>query len=212
MEPAEEDFCLLPLFCPPMSRLIATTLRLACTLGLAAVGALAQGSLSSSADYQLRPADILQIQVFQEEDLTREISVSQELTISLPLIGSIDLRGRSVRQAEEIIRQKYDADFLVNPQVTVVVLKYAERTVNVTGAVNQPGAVEFPSERGLTLLDAIARAGGHSRLADLRKVKVTRTSKTGETQTFTVNAGDTQTASLFELQIGDVIIVGERIF
>jgi len=54
---------------------------------------------SSTADYMLRPADILQIKVFQEEDLTREVSVSREYAISLPLVGTVDLKNKSVRQA-----------------------------------------------------------------------------------------------------------------
>lgn len=178
-----------------------------------------QASPASSAtptnDYLLRPSDLLQIQIFQEEDLTREVSVSQEYTISLPLIGTVDARNRSVRQVEEIIRQLYDRDYLVNPQVTLIVVRYAERSVNVIGSVNIPQAVPFPSERGLTLLDAIARAGGFSRLADRSKVSITRTDDGGVSRTFTVNAErliDGNTANLYQLQVNDVINVPEKFF
>lgn len=170
---------------------------------------------SSTTDYMLRPSDILQIKVFQEEDLTREVSVSQEYTVSLPLIGTVDLRKRSVRQAEELIRELYDRDFLVNPQVTVIVLKYAERAVNVIGMVNAPQAVPFPPERGLTLLEAIARAGGFSRLADRGKVSITRTDDKGVSTTFTVNAEkllDSKSSNLWSLQVDDVVYVPEKFF
>lgn len=163
----------------------------------------------------LRPADILQVKVFQEEDLTREVSVSQEYTVSLPLIGTVDLRKRSVRQAEELIRQLYDRDYLVNPQVTVIVLKYAERAVNVIGMVNSPQAVPFPPERGLTLLEAIARAGGFNRLADRANVRITRTDDKGVSATFTVNADkllDAKSANLWTLQVDDVVFVPEKFF
>jgi len=166
-------------------------------------------------DYLLRPSDLLQIQIFQEQDLTREVSVSQEYTISLPLIGTVDARNRSVRQVEEIIRQLYDRDYLVNPQVTLIVVRYAERSVNVIGSVNVPQAVPFPSERGLTLLDAIARAGGFNRLADRSKVSITRTDDGGVSRTFTVNAErliDGNTANLYQLQVNDVINVPEKFF
>jgi len=166
-------------------------------------------------DYLLRPSDLLQIQIFQEQDLTREVSVSQEYTISLPLIGTVDARNRSVRQVEEIIRQLYDRDYLVNPQVTLIVVRYAERSVNVIGSVNVPQAVPFPSERGLTLLDAIARAGGFNRLADRSKVSITRTDDNGVSRTFTVNAErliDGNTANLYQLQVNDVINVPEKFF
>ncbi len=162
----------------------------------------------------LRPADILQIKVFKEEDLTRETSVSREYAISLPLIGTVDVRNRSVRQAEELIRQLYDRDYLVNPQVTVIVLKYAERAVNVFGMVNTPQAVPFPVERGLTLLEAIARAGGFNRYADRKKVTITRTDEKGVSTTFTVNVEkllESQSANQWTLQADDVVYVPERI-
>lgn len=170
---------------------------------------------SAPVDYVLRPADILQVKVYKEEDLTREVSVSQEYTVSLPLIGNVAVKGRSVRQIEEMIRQLYDRDFLVNPQVTVIVVKYAERAVNVIGAVNTPQAVPFPPERGLTLLEAIARAGGFSRLADRSKVKIIRTDDKGASTTFTINADklmESRSANLWSLQVDDVIQVEERIF
>jgi polysaccharide export outer membrane protein len=171
---------------------------------------------NSSTDYMLRPSDILQIKVFQEEDLTREVSVSREYAISLPLIGTVDLRNRSVRQAEDLIRQLYDRDFIVNPQVTVVVIKYAERAVNVIGQVNSPQAVPFPAERGLTLLEAIARAGGFNRLADRANVKITRTDDKGISTTFTVNAekllDSSKMTNLVTLQVDDVVFVPEKFF
>ena len=172
-------------------------------------------TLAISTDYVLRPADILQVKVYKEEDLTREVSVSQEYTVSLPLIGNVSVKNRSVRQVEEMIRQLYDRDFLVNPQVTLIVLKYAERAVNVIGSVNSPQAVPFPPERGLTLLEAVARAGGFSRLADRSKVKIIRTDEKGVSTTFTINADklmESRSANLWALQVDDVIQVEERIF
>lgn len=170
---------------------------------------------SNTSDYLLRPSDILQVKVFQEDDLTREVSISREFELSLPLIGAVNVRNRSVRQVEELIRQLYDRDYLVNPQVSVIVLKYAERAVNVIGSVNAPQAVEFPAERGLTLLEAITRAGGFSRLADKTKVKIIRTDDKGVTSTYTINTEklmDANTANLWSLQVDDVIQVPEKFF
>jgi polysaccharide biosynthesis/export protein len=169
----------------------------------------------STADYLLRPSDVLQIRVFQEDDLTREVSVSQDFTISLPLVGTIDVRKRSVRQAEEFIRQLYDRDFLVNPQVSLIVLKYAERAVNVIGSVNTPQAVPFPPERGLNLLEAITRAGGFSRLADKTRVRIIRKDDKGVSVTYTINAEKLISGTSdnsWSLQVDDVIEVPERIF
>jgi polysaccharide export outer membrane protein len=170
---------------------------------------------AATTDYMLRPSDVLQIQVFQEPDLTREVSVSQEYNVSLPLIGTVDLKNRSVRQTEELVRQLYDKDFLVNPQVTVIVVRYAERAVNVIGMVNSPQAVPFPPERGLTLLEAISRAGGFNRMADKTKVQITRTDDKGVTSTFTVNADkllDAKSSNVWSLQVDDVVNVPEKFF
>lgn len=165
-------------------------------------------------DYILQPLDLLRIMVFQEPDLERQVRISQEYTVNLPLIGSIDLTGKSVRQAEELIRARYDADFLKNPQITITVLEYTQRTVQVLGAVNQPGAIAFTPEQEMTIVEAIARAGGQARVADIRRVRLTRQSPDGKAETYTVNLDDLMKGNSTEkwtLQKGDVIFVPERI-
>ena len=165
-------------------------------------------------DYVLQPSDLLSVQVFQEEDLKREVRVSQEYSITLPLIGRVDVKGKTVHQTERLIRDLYDRDYLVNPQVNVVVTEYAKRTVNVIGSVNQPGAVLFPQEQGLTLLDAISRAGGFSRLADRKHVKLTRTNADGKAETYIINADDLiqgTSSNAWLLLVNDNVYVPERI-
>jgi len=169
---------------------------------------------AAAADYILQPSDLLNVQVFQEENLKRDVRVSQEYSITLPLIGKVDLKGKSLRQAEDLIRDLYNRDYLVNPQVNVVVVEYAKRTVNVIGQVNQPGAVLFPQEQGLTLLDAISRAGGFSRLANRSQVKLTRTNADGKTETYIINADDLikgNSSNSWPLLVNDIVFVPERI-
>ncbi len=164
-------------------------------------------------DYVFNASDLIRVQIFQEEDLTREVRVSQEYRIMLPLIGPIEVKGKTVRQLQETIRELYDRDYLVNPQVNVFVIEYAQRSVNVLGSVNSPGSVLFPQEQGLTLLDAVARVGGFSRLADRRKVKLTRTVD-GKTNTFIINADEIiegNARAAWPLMQDDVIFVPERI-
>lgn len=166
-------------------------------------------------DYTLQPSDLIHVQVFQEPDLERDVRLSQECTVALPLIGTLDLKGKTVRQAEDLIRTSYDRDFLVNPQVNVMVKEYASKTVTVLGAVNKPGIVDFPLERPLTLLDAIARADGFSRLADRSKVKLTRNPPDGKSETRVIDADEiikgTSKNSAVMLQKDDVIYVPERL-
>jgi len=168
-------------------------------------------------DYVLQPQDVLRVFIFQHDDLNKQsesISISQEYTVSLPLIKTVNLKDRTVRQAEEMIRAAYDKDYLVNPQVTVVVTKYAERSVNVGGAVNTAGRVQFPVERGLTIVDAISLAGGPSRLANLKLVKLTRRNADGDTTTEVIDVDSMWKSGgrdPLPLQKDDNIFVPERI-
>jgi polysaccharide biosynthesis/export protein len=169
---------------------------------------------AAALDYLLQPSDLLNVQVFQEENLKRDVRVSQEYSITLPLIGKVDVKGKTLRQAEELIRQLYDRDYLVNPQINVVVVEYSKRTVNVIGQVNQPGAVLFPQEQGLTFLDAVSRAGGFSRLANRKQVKLTRTNSEGKSETYIINADDLirgDSSNTWQLQANDIIFVPESI-
>ncbi len=199
-----------------VSRLTIWGLFLMVTTGL--LGAEGPRSREDAAaaekpDYVIQALDLLRVQVFQEDDLTREVRVSQEYRIVLPLIGTIDVRGKTVSQLQATIRELFDRDFLVNPQVNVFVIEYAQRSVNVLGSVNTPGAVMFPQEQGLTLLDAIARVGGFSRLADRRKIKLTR-KVDGRTASYIINADEIIEGSSkdsWPLLQDDVIFVPERI-
>lgn len=183
-------------------------------LGLAGSGLAQEEAAAAPTDYILQQSDLLRVQVYQEPELMREIRVTQEYTISLPLIGTVDVRNKSVRQMEEIVRQLYDRDFLVNPQITITVLEYAQRTVQVLGQVNNSGAIPFPPEQKMSLLDAISRAGGFTRLAERRKVQLTRTDEAGRTETFLINADDLikgNSGDQWYLKKGDTVFVPERI-
>lgn len=185
---------------------------LAClTVALGAVSCL---RAQVPTDYVLQPSDLLRVVVFQEPDLFREVRISQESTINLPLIGMLDLKGKTVRQTEEMIRELYDRDYLKNPQITITVAEYTPRTVQVMGAVNQPGAIPFTPEQSMNLLEAIARAGSFNRLADRRRVRLTRTMEDGQTKNETINADDLiqgNSAEQWLLRKGDIIFVPERI-
>lgn len=164
----------------------------------------------------MQPLDLLQIRVFQEPEMDREVRMSRESAVFLPLIGRVSLQGKTIREAEEYVRDLYDRDYLVNPQVNLTVLEYARRTVNVLGSVATPGEIEFPREEGLTLLDAISRAGGFTRLADRKKVRLTRQSDSaeeGEAENHIINADDIidgDSSKQWALETGDLIFVPER--
>lgn len=168
-------------------------------------------------NYILQPQDVLKVFVFQHEDLNKQmeaVQVSPEFTISLPLVGSINLRTKTARQAEQTIREAFDRDFLVNPQVSVIVVKYSERSVNVLGQVGKPDRVPFPQEKSLTIIGAIALAGGPTRLADLRRVKLTRKLDDGSSLVEEIDVSAMMNKGgrgSVQLRTGDVVYVPERI-
>lgn len=190
--------------------------RLALALA-AMLGATTQVAAQSAmrAEYVLQPMDVIKIEVFQEPDLERQVRVAQDSSITLPLVNKVDLQGKTVQQAEELIRDLYNKDYLVNPQINLTVVEYAKRDVKVLGQVGKPGAITIPSDRSLRLLDAIALAEGFTRLADRKRVTLTRVNADGNTTTTEINADSIiqskNSADQWVLQHGDVINVPERL-
>jgi polysaccharide export outer membrane protein len=183
-------------------------------MAAAAMGPLWANTPTVDEDYQLQPGDTVRIQIYQEPDLDREIRVSKEGEIFLPLIGRLLVRGETVWRVEQAVHLLYDHKCLVNPQVNITVVKYRQRTVNVMGAVNSPQAIDYPPEQPLTLLDAIARAGGFNRYANHKAVRLTRTFSDGHKENFTINADQLisgRKADNWVLLSDDVIYVPESI-
>lgn len=201
---------------PSLASCLFGFLALVGTAGLYAEanGPVAGTSDAVKAEYVLQPDDLIQVLAFQEPDLERQVRLSQECLVTLPLIGTVDLRGKTVREAQAVVRELYDRDYLVNPQINITVLEYSKESVSIIGAVNTPGAIPIPPDHRLRLIEAIARAGGFNRLADRRHVKLTRKSDDGRMSTVVINADDLMqngSADPWIVQTGDVIFVQERL-
>ena len=173
-------------------------------------------ALDNSLDsYVISPLDYLKValSVADEIQFSSEMRVSRSGTITVPHLGTVTVAGLSVDDARQELYVPYNRDYYVDPHIDIIILEYAERSVTVMGKVNRQGVIPFPSEKGLTLMEAIAAAGGWSndRLADKDKVTITRTSALGEKSVITVDATKL-TASDYPLQEGDLINVPERIW
>lgn len=125
-------------------------------------------------EYRIGPSDLLSVSVFQVEDLDREVRVNNAGQVTLPLVGAIDAAGRTVDQLEQDIAARYAQRFLQDPQVTVFVQEFASQRVTVGGSVEKPGIYPMTSSR-LTLLQALALAGGLDDVASTDNVLVFRT-------------------------------------
>jgi len=193
-------------------RPIVFTLLLCCSLPTRAADSLPQPTTTGggATTYALSPNDLILIKVYRNDDLETKLRIESDGTSTFPLLGTIKLGGKTVEEAMVYIRDLLGKDYLVNPQVTITVLEYAKRRFSVLGQVQKPGAYEIPSEESVKLLEAIAMAGGFTRLANTTKITVTR--QIGEKKAnFVLDAKAMAKDAEFILQPDDTIMVPQRI-
>ena len=173
------------------------------------------GGVSAPAGYILSPSDGVTIEVYGEGDLSASGRLNPEGNLSVPLLGSIHLAGLTLTQAVSKLTELYSRDYLVNPKINVTLLSYVRKHFSILGQVNRPGSIEMPesSPEGIDLLEAIALAGGYTRIASPERITVRRQNASGD-QTFKVNAKrfTKGKGGGFLVLPGDTINVGESIF
>ncbi len=168
----------------------------------------ASGAYQGQSDYRVGPLDLLEITVFQVEDLSRKVRVNSSGQISLPLIGAIQAGGKTVAELERDIATALAKDHLRDPQVTVFVEEFTSQRVTVEGAVKKPGI--FPITGRTTLLQAIALSEGFSDLADEETVVIFRVIE-GKKMAALFNVKAIRAGQMDDpLVYGDDIVVVER--
>jgi len=186
------------------------------TFAPTASASTSSNGVSAPAGYILSPNDQVAVEVFGEDDLRTNGRLNPEGNVSVPLLGSIHLAGLTLTQAASKLTDLYGRDYLVNPRVNVMLLGYAKRRFSILGQVNRPGTYEMPdsSSGGIDLLEAIAMAGGYTRIAAPERVTVRRHTAAAGDQIFKVNAKRFTKGSGggFRVEPGDTINVGESIF
>ena len=172
--------------------------------------------VSAPSGYILSANDQIAVEVFGEDDLRTNGRLNGEGNLSVPLLGSVHLAGLTLTQAASRLTDLYARDYLVNPRVNVMLVGYAKRRFTMLGQVNRPGSYEMPdgSPEGIDLMEAIAMAGGYTRIAAPERVSVRRHSNSGRDEIIRVDAkrlarGD---RGNFIVIPGDAITVGESIF
>jgi polysaccharide export outer membrane protein len=183
----------------------ATTLVASNTVGPAA--ALGTEAQETSLDYLIGPRDVLQVTVFQVPDLTRTVQVSGTGFVNLPLIGNVQVGGKTIDQAQQEIAAKFGKTYLRSPQVTLALTKSGQR-VTVNGAVRTPQVMTLDNR--LTLSQAIAAAGGLSEVGNAQRVHVARSNNQSvNDQIFDLEVIQAGKAADPSLVNGDIVIVEE---
>jgi polysaccharide export outer membrane protein len=172
--------------------------------------------VTAPSGYVLSANDQVAVEVFGEEDLRTNGRLNAEGNLSLPLLGSVHLAGLTLTQATARLTELYARDYLVNPKLNVSLVGYAKRRFTILGQVNRPGSFEMPegSPTGVDLLEAIAMAGGYTRIAAPERITVRRHSGKGD-EVLKVDGKRLARGSgnnSFMVLPGDTITVGESIF
>ena len=168
---------------------------------------------SGESDYVLVIGDVIELNVFREPELTTQAIIARDGSVQLPLVREVSLAGLTIRDAREVLRGLYDKQFLVNPQVFLNVVKYAQRKFTIMGQVTRPGSYELQGGERMDILEAIGLAGGFTRVADRGRVTIQRKEK-GSVNAIRANAkrmADGKEMPI-EIQPGDVITVSESWF
>lgn len=137
------------------------------------VAAEAPAPVSTNAidmSYTLGSGDKLRVIVFGEDDLSGEFVIDDAGFLRLPLVGQISAGGRTVHQLEEDIAAKLGAQYLKSPRVSIEVVNY--RPFYIIGEVNKPG--EYPFVVNMSVLNAVAMAGGYTYRANQSSVYIRR--------------------------------------
>ena len=157
--------------------------------------------------YLLGPEDVIEVSVWKEPDMTKQLVVQPDGKIFYPLVGEIRAAGQTVKQLKEEISTKLEK-FVTDATVTVILLKTQHYKFFVTGKVNKPG--EFLVGRPTSVLQAIAMAGGLTPFASPRNIKIVR-KVGGIDEVYPFNYKDVAKGLLLSqdilLQPGDVVVV-----
>ena len=176
--------------------------------GEAAYDAVIAEPNAAPSRYTLLPGDRIGVRVYGESELSvNEVAIDNAGIVSLPLIGDVGATGRTASELARTIEAAYAAEYLRDPQVTVVILQGRTRTIAVEGEVAQPGV--YPFAEGQTLLTALALARSPTEKAKLDEVIVFRTVEGRESAgRFDLRAIRGGRSPDLALMPGDVVVVG----
>jgi len=162
---------------------------------------------SEDLTYKIGPQDVLKIDVWREEQLTRVVPVRPDGKVTLPLMNDVQAAGLTPMALAAAIQENLKK-FINNPQVTVSVMEINSRRVYVTGEVTKAGAYALLPH--MTVLQALSSSGGFTQFARLKNIYVLRAENGKQIKlpfNYKVAIGGKNPEQNIELQPGDVIVV-----
>lgn len=175
-----------------------------CSTAISQEGTVGPGGNSP---YLIQPGDVLQISVWREEYLERDVAVQPDGKISFPLVGVMDAAGSTVEDVQNRVGERL-SQFIPDPVVTVSISEIRGNRIYILGQVQNPG--QFIMNPMIDVMQALALAGGTTPFAELNDIKILR--RSGESQTliefrYADIARGRNLQQNIVLQSGDVIIV-----
>ena len=171
--------------------------------------------------YRLTRGDEISVGVLGEPDMSAaQKRIEAVGTINLPYVGDVRLVGLTIKEAQDLIANAFrEKRILRNPTVTIIVEKYEQRIVSVSGKVNQQGRIHIPPDTQTTIIDLIFLAGGLAETARASAIRVTRTLPDGTPKFFTLDIesalkGKSKASSgdaAFVMEPDDIVYVPEKI-
>ena len=167
-----------------------------------------EAAAPADAAYSVGAGDVLQINVWQNQDLTTRVTVRPDGFITMPLIGDIRAEGLRPTQLQEEITRRLARYLTAAASVTVTVMEFNSYTIYVLGQVEEPG--EFRPRAPVTVLQALSLAGGLTRFAEPNEIVIVRRDRRGErripfNQSEVVEQGRLE--QNITLRTGDTIVV-----
>ncbi len=156
--------------------------------------------------YTLQPGDVLEISVWKEADLQRDVLVRPDGGISFPLVGNIDTTGMSIEQLTSEVSKRIEK-YIADPVVTVSLKQMMGNRIYILGKVNKPGV--YPVVRNVDVLQALSMAGGMNPFADGNKIQVLRRTD-GRQRSIPFDYDAVEGGNLAQnivLQPGDIVLV-----
>jgi polysaccharide export outer membrane protein len=156
-------------------------------------------------EYRMNPGDKLRIEVYKDAQLSQSVQVRPDGKVTLPLIGDVVASGRTPIELRDTIGAAL-REYVTNPTVTVIVVEAMAASAYVMGEVNHPGAVSLQAP--LTVLQALALAGGLKDFADAKNIRILR-KEPGGVQVINFNYRDAvkSASAPIYLRPGDTVVV-----